>query len=195
MPTLILVRHSIPAIDPARSADQWSLSAEGRQRCAPLADRLAQHHPGVIVTSVEPKAVETARLVAERLGLPLEVAEGLHEHDRRGVPFESRAAFEAAVARFFAEPARLVFGNETADGAHARFAAAVAVVLARHPGENVAVVTHGTVMTLFVARANRLEPFAFWRQLGLPALVVLSRPGFEGLHVVENVKIEEGDQK
>ena len=185
MPTLILVRHSIPAIDPARSADQWSLSAEGRQRCAPLADRLAQHHPGVIVTSVEPKAVETARLVAE----------GLHEHDRRGVPFESRAAFEAAVARFFAEPARLVFGNETADGAHARFAAAVAVVLARHPGENVAVVTHGTVMTLFVARANRLEPFAFWRQLGLPALVVLSRPGFEGLHVVENVKIEEGDQK
>jgi broad specificity phosphatase PhoE len=51
----------------------------------------------------------------------------------------------------------------------------------------VAVVTHGTVMTLFVTRAAGLEAFPFWKRLGLPAFVVLSWPGFGLLDVVEGV--------
>ena len=195
MQKLILVRHSLPEISPSLPAKQWSLSEAGRQRCRPLANRLAALAPDVIVTSDEPKAMETGRIVAALLGKPLKTAQGLHEHDRSNVAFESTEWFEAAVARFFAEPGRLVFGNETADQAHRRFSEAVANVLEEHPEQNVAIVAHGTVMTLFVARTGGLEPFPFWKRLGLPAFVVLSRPKFDLVRVVERVEDAERAQQ
>jgi len=84
----------------------------------------------------------------------------------------------------------LVFGGESADQAHQRFSQAIARVMERHPDQNVAVVSHGTVMTLFVARAVGLEPFPFWKRLGLPAFVVLSWPQLDLLTIVEKVKGE-----
>lgn len=188
MCNLALVRHSAPEIVPDEPASQWRLSDEGRRRCELLAHALTAYHPDVVVSSVEPKAVETGQIVARLLQKPFEQAEGLHEHDRRGVGFMgTRERFEAAVAGFFREPHKRVLGEETADQAHRRFAGAVAGVLALHPDENVAVVAHGTVMTLLVARAAGLSPFPFWQRLGLPAFVVLSRPTFSLITVVERV--------
>jgi len=175
---LILVRHSLPEIVPPRPASQWRLSDEGRRRCRALANELAVYRPQVIVTSVEPKAVETGWLLADPLGLPCETADGLHEHERRDVAFGTKEQFEASIAEFFSRPGELVFGAETADQAHARFRGAVDDVLAQYPDRIVVIVAHGTVMTLFVARTNELEPFPFWQRLGLPAFVVLSRPSY-----------------
>jgi len=187
MSKLILVRHSLPEIIPTLPANQWRLSEIGRRRCRPLADRLAAYAPDVIVTSDEPKAMETGQIVASLLDRPLKTVQDLHEHDRRNVAFESTEWFEAAVARFFAEPGRSIFGNETADQAHRRFSKAVAVVIEEHPKQNVALVAHGTVMTLFVARKAGLEPFPFWKGLRLPAFVVLSRPELDLVRVVEEI--------
>ena len=47
--------------------NEWKLSDEGRRACVPLADEIASHSPALIITSDEPKAIETGRLVAERL--------------------------------------------------------------------------------------------------------------------------------
>lgn len=184
---LMLVRHSYPEIEPALPANRWHLSETGRRRCKPLADRLAVHQPDAIVTSLEPKALETGQIVAGLLGKPCETAPGLHEHERRGVGFGSKERFESSVAEFFARPRQLVFGEETADQAHQRFSRAIADVIELHPDQNVAVVAHGTVMTLFVTRAAGLEPLPFWKRLGLPAFVVLSCPRFDLLTVVEDV--------
>ena len=174
---LILIRHSLPVMRADVPAARWALSPEGQQRCKTLAEVLRTYTPEVVVTSREPKAVETGDLIAERLAVPVVQGEGLHEHDRRNVElFPSRAEFESRVARFFAAPEVLIFGQETADEAHARFAAAVHRVMASRAEENVAIVTHGTVMTLYVSRVVGLEPLPFWRSLGLPALVVLTWP-------------------
>jgi broad specificity phosphatase PhoE len=175
---LILVRHSQPEIVPDLPASQWRLSQVGRQRCKRLAEKLAVYAPDVIVTSLEPKAVETGQIVARLLDRPFETAADLHEHDRRNVGF---------LVDLFEQPGRLVLGSETADAAHARFADAVASVIAKHPGCNVAVVAHGTVMTLLVARVAGLEAAPFWKRLGLPAFVVLSLPEYTLLEVVEDV--------
>jgi len=59
--------------------------------------------------------------------------------------------------------------------------------LARHAGQTVAVVAHGTVISLFVSRRCELEPFNLWRRLGLPALVILSRPDLALIQVVESI--------
>lgn len=176
MRTLLLIRHSAVAIDPERPSREWTLSAEGRARCTDLALELTRHDPGVFVSSVEPKAGETAQLLAEALGRPWTTAEGLHEHRRDSVPyFASRATFEAAVAQFFARPDEPVLGEETAVQARHRFISAVDKVLAAHPTGNVAIVSHGTVITLFLSYYNpHLEPFSLWRSLTLPCYFVVS---------------------
>ncbi len=172
---------------PTAPPSLWRLSEAGRLKCAPLAGQLAAHHPDVIVTSTEPKAAETAQIVGNLLGKPLETAEGLIEHDRSNVAFLSTERFEAAVAEFFREPQRLVFGQETADQAHQRFTAAVEGIIARHPSKTLVLVTHGTVIALYVSRTAALEPFPLWKRLGTPAFVVLSLPERRILTVVERI--------
>ena len=185
---LILVRHSLPDIVPDVPACQWALSEEGRLRCRWLAKRLAEHDPGVIVTSLEPKAIETGQIVANLLDKPLETATGLHEHERRRVGFATQRQFEARVAALFERPDERVMGEETATQAQRRFVQAVNRAIARYPRGNIAIVAHGTVIALFAAQAAGVEPFSFWKRLGLPAFVVFSLPSMELITVVERIE-------
>jgi broad specificity phosphatase PhoE len=185
---LVLVRHSLPEFVVGLPASEWQLSDEGRRRCQRLAYRLAAYDLAAVITSTEPKAVETGKIVADSLGLPLETAPGLHEHERGVVTSTGdQGAFQAQVRRLFERPDELIFGAETADQAHARFTSAVAAAIERHPHGNLAIVAHGTVMTLFIARAVGLDPVPFWNGLGLPAFAALSLPGLHLLEVIENV--------
>lgn len=188
MSYLILVRHSAPEIVPQVPAWDWHLSAAGRARCVPLAAGLAPYQPRVIITSVEPKAVETGQIVAERLGVPQAAMDGLHEHDRRHVGLLDRATFQERMAAFFAQPDTLVFGQETATQACARFTRALDAGPAAGLEAPVAVVAHGTVMALYLAQVAGIDPYPFWQRLGLPAFVVLAWPTFAVLTVQNHVE-------
>ena len=172
---LILVRHARPEIDRAVPAAEWPLSTAGAASAAQLARRIA--HDGVtrVFTSVEPKAVGTARALAAVWEVAVEEVQGLHEHERPEAQWMSREEFESRVRELFATPAECVFGSESADAARRRFTAAVMRLLPRTHGD-IVVVSHGTVMTLFVAAVAGLEPFAFWKSLGMPGAVALSLP-------------------
>ena len=173
MKTLILIKHARPRVDPAIPSHEWTLSDEGRQSCAALAERLRPHAPGVIVTSDEAKAEETGRLVAEALGVPHHTAPGLHEHDRSNVPHMRTPEFVSAVAQFFKRQTDLTLGRETAEQAGERFEKALRASLADYDSRDaVAVVSHGTVLALFAARHSDADPFALWRAMGLPSFLV-----------------------
>lgn len=192
---LILVKHALPEIDPAIPSRRWRLGPEGRRRCAALAGRLAPYAPAAIVSSREPKAAETAELVAGRLRLVSEMVEGLQENDRTGLGYLGDAEYEARFARFFAEPEALVVGRETAARAEERFATAVEGVIARHAahgdtpvrGGSLVIVAHGTVISLYVARHAGIAPYPFWRRLGLPSFAVLALPDRALLETVERI--------
>jgi 2,3-bisphosphoglycerate-dependent phosphoglycerate mutase len=168
-----LIRHAAPLIVQGAPARDWPLSDEGRRACEEFAGRLAAYQVAVIVSSAETKARETAAILAARLGLTPGEDADLNEHKRDNVPYLGRPAFEASIRRLFAEPNALVFGQETATQAYTRFAGAVLRALAAHPAGDVALVTHGTVMTLYAERHAGVEPFAFWQALTMPDLVVL----------------------
>ena len=187
MRKLILVRHSLPVIAGEQQASQWPLSDEGRRRCIPLAELLATYHPSAIVTSMEPKAIETGKIVGQQLGIPVEAAPDLHEHERPGTDLDTVEQFRDKVARLLDHPGEQVFGTETGDEARERFSAAIEKVMRRFPVGNPAIVSHGTVMSLFVARAAGIDPVPFWKGLGLPAFVVLSHPELALLDVVATV--------
>ena len=91
---LILVKQSLPIILESVPARQWTLSEEGRERALELAGKLVNYQPEIVVSSVEPKARETAEARAENLGLEFRLFEGLHEHDRSHRSEERRVGKE-----------------------------------------------------------------------------------------------------
>lgn len=187
MTHLILVKHSLPQIIEDKPAREWLLSEDGQKRCHALADNLAAYKPDVIVTSSEPKARETGEITARLLGVSCQTIKNLHEHERRTEPFGTRAEFEARVRRFFEQPDKLTFGEETANAARDRFAQALNETIEQNSGKKVVVVAHGTVITLFVAQHNAIEPFEFWQKLDLPSFVVLSLPDFKIVTLCETI--------
>lgn len=176
MPNLILIKHSLPEIIPDLPAREWHLSDEGRRRCENLAEAVVHYQPQVIITSLEPKAVETGQYLSVALQIPIDSMPDLHEHERRKIMFVSQERFEADVRPFFEHPGQRVMGEESADEAYARFSAAVWGVVNSYPGQNIAVVAHGTVISLFVAHLTNTNPFPLWKRLGLPSFVVLALP-------------------
>ena len=175
---LILVRHAAVQVDPAIPSHQWPLTADGRSTTHQLAHQLKSYQPSRIITSEEAKAQATGAALAEVLHLPTKTAPGLQEHDRRGVPyFENKADFVKVVANFFAHPDELVFGRETAVQATTRFTQAVNRELEANPDATFAIVSHGTVLTLFICQHNpELSPMQFWQALTLPCAFILTLP-------------------
>ncbi|MDH5605501.1 MAG: phosphoglycerate mutase family protein [Anaerolineae bacterium] len=188
MPQLILIRHSISQPDTTAPAAEWRLSHAGREACKGLAHTIRDYRPSLLISSTEPKAIETARLTAQELNLPSQIAAGLHEHDRTNIGFmPSKEQFDQAVANLFAKPDACVFGLESADQARVRFAAGVKSILQQYPEENLALVSHGTVIALFTAHANQMDAYSFWQGLGMPAVVVLTLPRFEIIETIAKI--------
>jgi len=187
MRKLILVRHSNSKLDPDIPPHEWGLTDHGAARCIPLAEILSKHKPGIIITSVEPKARQTGEIIAKTLGTPCLTAANLHEHEREVGGILSKDAFCALIADLFAIPDVLIFGLETARDALDRFSEAVGSVMADYPGRNVAIVTHGTVMSLYYGSISGDNSFNFWRQLGLPSFYTVSWPECVVLSTIMNI--------
>lgn len=171
--SLILVRHGRPAIDPDQPATTWPLCPEGREAVEALAEKIAGYRPVAVVASPEPKARETADIIAARLGLAVDVDPGLHEHKRQSISFGTEEAFREKMGRIFATPGQPVGGIETADAARERLATA----LAQHKGRPLVAVTHGTVLSLYVAQLLDCDAHDLWRSLHTPDAFVLDAQG------------------
>jgi broad specificity phosphatase PhoE len=175
---LIFIRHSEVVKDPSSPAKMWQLSENGRSRSLALLHEVAPCNPNMFVTSIEDKARETGQIMADALGVPWHDAPGLQEHDRTGVPYFANAGeFETAVSTFFTHPDKLILGQETANQAVARFNQAVETIMTANSTGNIAIVTHGTVLTLFITRHNPLiNPIQFWQSLKLPDIIITTWP-------------------
>jgi broad specificity phosphatase PhoE len=171
---LVLVKHALPVLEGSTPPREWPLSDEGKAQAARLAERLGRFAPFRLSTSPEPKALQTSEIVAGELGIPLDVVEGLREIDRPAQPITSTEEHRALNAPIFWNMEVRVTRMESGREALERFEAAVRGVL-RSAGddENVVIVTHGTVLSLFVSAHNPIDAFNLWATLDCSALVVL----------------------
>ena len=172
-----LVRHAAPSIDPGVPASEWSLSPAGVDDSIALAEDLRTLRPASLVSSTEPKAVQTARLIAQRLQLKLSTRDGLREHRRSG-EFLSRENFDSNIRAFFRHPAKLVYGHESCEEVGLRIETEVHLALSCDPSHNVILVTHGTVMASFIRRHWSVNAHEVWMSLGLPAYLAFTVPTF-----------------
>jgi broad specificity phosphatase PhoE len=184
MSYLLLIKHSTPEIQPELPANQWHLSDEGRKEAHQLAPALVRFNPMRLFSSEEPKAIETSTILARSGHLTSIAVAGLHEHLRNSGDWSTREKFEGNILAFFANPDEVIFGEETASQARSRFAFAIDKLIEDNVDDTVAVVAHGTVITLFVCTYNQADPYHFWQSLTMPSMVVLSRPDFQLAEVV-----------
>lgn len=150
MALLRYLSHPQVQVDPAVPVPQWSLSPTGRARVQQLTSAPWLRDVGRILSSPETKAAETASILADHLGLAVEVRSGTGEIDRSATGFVPAGRHEALADACFADPERSAGGWERAIDAQARIATALADVLAPPVDEphDVLVVGHGGVGTL-----------------------------------------------
>jgi broad specificity phosphatase PhoE len=147
---MLLIRHAMPERVQGVPSEHWHLGDEGRAAARELAGRL---EPDLrIVSSAEPKALETAEELIAVRGGTITVDDRLGEV-RRPPRWDGG----------YYDRARRYIGGERCEGWEPheqvvdRFAAA-----ARDAG---VVVTHGLAMTLYLALD---DPVRFWEELAFP---------------------------
>jgi len=177
MPYLILIRHANSQPIAGRSPHRWTLSDEGRRKCTLLVERLRPYGIKHIYSSDEPKALQTAGQIAFYLGhLPSTLDDQLRETRRENVPFyDDELAFCQAIQAAMNQPQRLLYGEETFEAARIRFTEAVKRIVA-NKNETVALVSHGTILSLYIASVIETNPFDLWKLLDMPAYAVFSLP-------------------
>ncbi len=154
-PLVRYLAHPEVAIDPAKPVPEWSLSPVGRARAKRAARAAWLHETTLIVSSAERKAIETAEIIAARLGLAFEIRPDMHENDRSSTGYLPHAEFQALADEFFAQPDVSVRGWERAVDAQARIVREVETVLERDLAGDILFVGHGGVGTLLICRYGK----------------------------------------
>jgi broad specificity phosphatase PhoE len=139
--------HPEVVIDPDVAVPLWGLSVGGRRRtramfCQPWLPMIQR-----IVSSPERKAVETATIVADQIGVGVEVRPATGEIDRSSTGFVSHDRHEVLAEAFFARPEQSAEGWERAVDVQARVSAALDDLLG--VDIDVLVIGHGAAGTLW----------------------------------------------
>jgi 2,3-bisphosphoglycerate-dependent phosphoglycerate mutase len=170
---LLILRHgesagADPAVPFALLAGHGDpeLSTAGRWQAERLADRLAGEHISAIYVSSLRRTAQTAAPLADRLGIT-----PVTEHDLREAHFGEwegnvwrvRIVERHPVAMRMISEQRwdIVPGAEPAAAFAARVRGALNRIVSRHPGQTVAVFTHGGVIGQALGDACGCEPFPF----------------------------------
>lgn len=174
--TLHLIKHGKPHIVPGVPAHEWALADDALDGLARLIDRL-DPRPDIVISSEEPKAKSTAQALAQALGVRHRPMLGLHEQLRYTAPWHADVQdFQADIRRFFAHPDEVVSGEESAKDARIRFGNAVKAAMGANRQDTVAIVAHGTVISLLVAQLNEVEVQTLWQSLTFLDPVTLDWP-------------------
>jgi probable phosphoglycerate mutase len=167
---LVLVRHGSTEHSLERrfsGRNELPLSEIGESQAARLAMRARRWSPDVIVSSPLVRCTQTADVIAERVGLPVEVVADLVEIDFgawEGLTMAEAAATDAeALTAWYEKPDTAPPGGESFEAAAQRVLRARDALLVAHSGKTVVVVTHVTPIKLLVQDALDAPRIALFR--------------------------------
>lgn len=170
MAQIFLIRHSAPQIEELVEPRHWLLSPEGEAAARDFA-RSIPSPQGPLYTSPEPKAVRTARLMADAWKVRVVPDPGLHEVEGRR-SMNGRVEYEVNAVRYLrGEP---IEEWEEPESAQAR----ITTVISRlaESQREVVVVSHGLVLVLALSSLLKCEPDALipvWQSMRFPDLCIV----------------------
>ncbi len=162
---LHLMRHAETAIDEKIPAHEWLLTEEGFRQARNLASMGIFDSIDSIISSPEPKALQTARPFADRLGIDIDSYPELRELDRSKGRFLSNVEYlqsvECILNRHDAIP-----GWEFREHAMARFQAGLKKITNKGGFKEALVISHGLVLSMHFASLLGVEKvFPRWQRL------------------------------
>lgn len=169
MTRLILVRHAESEMQGCYlGRSDPPLSLQGRAQAAALARRMAGQSLAAVYSSPLKRALTTAQMIAALHGLEVNVIAQLAEldfGDWDGLTYqEIMGIAPQRFNRWLADPLKVCPPNgETLLEMSRRVMGAVHGIIAAHPGETVAVVTHGGPARVIVCHALGIPLSEQWR--------------------------------
>ncbi|HVM19324.1 MAG TPA: bifunctional RNase H/acid phosphatase [Egibacteraceae bacterium] len=168
--TTLLLRHGQTAMSVEKrfsGVGDPELTEAGREMAAAAAVRLAGSGADAVVSSPLRRARQTAALVAEALGVEVQVEEGLRETDFGdwdGYTFaEVRQKWPAELDAWLASTAVAPPAGESFDATADRVRSALRRVQRAHAGRTVVVVSHVTPIKTLLRIALEAPPSALYR--------------------------------
>lgn len=176
--TLVVARHGDATyLDTVFSDEGGTLTAEGREQSSALAEEVRGRRVAHVWCSDTARAVQTAEIVAGRLGVGVTTRKALREIDvgeLHGQPF-SIPAICAVTDHWFEGDLAVAFpGGESGLDVVARYAATLAEIADLHRGETVVVIAHQTASCI-----------------ALPSLARNVTPSFADRHRLDNGEFAE----
>lgn len=176
MPRIILVRHGQTAWNIGTSSAEGErfrgrtdlpLDEKGRTQALALAERLADEPIAAIYASPLQRAIETAQPTAQRLGLTVQLLEGIIDinyGDWQEHPHSEVARLYPALYRQWLQEPHLVQipGGESLKEVRDRAMAALHQVIARHRDQTILVAAHQVVNKVLVCAMLGLDNSHFW---------------------------------
>lgn len=183
---LVLIRHGETV---ANVEGRWHGRTDGplTARGEAQASELAARYNGIarVFSSPLQRTRSTAKVFADRLGIPLEVADGLLEIDFGSweglTTSEIVEQFPQEWRQIFDEGRDIPRGGtgETFSEAGDRMATQLRRLADGHPAQRLALFTHAGAIWALVARIMGIE-WSAWRSIGLPGNTSLTHVRFEG---------------
>lgn len=159
---IILVRHGRPDENDAGNPGDPPLNADGQRHAEATARLLCLETIDRVIASPLRRAYQTAEPLAQRLGLPIDVAEGWAEADRFGARYRSTETLRNLGTeewqRFLRDPIGYLGGDPVRFKADV-FGALQAVARQGHPKQKVAIFTHGMPINVVLSQALGLNGF------------------------------------
>jgi phosphoserine phosphatase len=181
MTKILLVRHGhVEGIEPERFRGRapLALTAQGRAEAKAVASRIAAAwRPRQIYTSPMSRCVETAEAIARACGMAdAKICADLNDIDYGDWQFkpleQAKAENPVLFAAWFATPHMVRFPNgEALQDLAARAANALRLVLSRHPGDIVVLVSHDSTNRALLLQLLDLSLASYWRLAQSPCCI------------------------
>ena len=163
---IFLVRHGatvLTAEDRFAGATDVQLSEEGREQVRHLARRLGSQAISAIYASPLGRTLETARILADPHGIPVQSRDGLREisHGRweQMTRREVEAQFPDEAAAWDEDPYTFApQGGESGLAVTARALPVLIEIVRAHPAENVLVISHKATIRLLLSSLLGFDP-------------------------------------
>lgn len=132
------------------------LTERGFRQAERVARHLAETRPGAVAVYASPliRARDTARLIAEALGLETRIEPDLTEYhlgSLEGMSYRELTTKHRLFERMYEDPDDTPGGGESPRQVAERFAGALRKIASAHRGQNTIVVAHGGALTLGLA--------------------------------------------
>lgn len=158
---LIIVRHAVP--ERADETADPPLTAAGKRQAEATAEFLSGEEIHHVAASPLRRAIQTAEPLADRLGIEVELVEGLREVDAFGgsyVPMEQLTQDHPVVEQFLADPYAMFAPYGGFEAYRSTVVEAFDGIIARNRGRTVAVFCHATVIGCYLTDVvGHADPF------------------------------------